>query len=189
MSMTDRDELTLWLQATAAGDQQAFQKLYDATSPQLYALLLRILTDTDWAQDALQDAYVKIWQKADTYTADRGAPLTWLLSIARYRALDALRHRRPEFTMPEDPNLAAALLEDEVAPGPAEQNQTLQSLEAVQTCLATLSSEQRQSVLLAYYEGLTHPELAERMDAPMGSVKSWIRRGLARLRQCLVEVL
>lgn len=189
MSRTNREELTQWLKATAGGDQQAFQKLYDATSPQLYALLLRILSDTDRAQDALQDAYVKIWQKADTYTGDRGAPLTWLLSIARYRALDALRRRRPEVGMPEDSNAAAALLEDEVAPGPSEQNETLQSLEAVQTCLTTLSSEQRQSVLLAYYEGLTHPELAERMDAPMGSVKSWIRRGLARLRECLTGIL
>lgn len=189
MSTTDRDDLIQWLDATAAGDQIAFQKLYNATSPQLYALLLRILRHKDRAEDALQDAYVKIWQKANTYSSDRGAPLTWLLSIARYRALDAMRRRRAEVGMPEDPDWAATLLEDKNAPGPSEQNQTAQSLDAVQTCLKTLSSEQRQSVLLAYYEGLTHPELAQRMNAPMGTVKSWIRRGLSRLRECLVEVL
>lgn len=187
--MTDRDELTLWLQATAAGDQHAFQKLYNATSPQLYALLLRILKKPDRAEDALQDAYVKIWQKAGTYAPDRGAPSTWLLAIARYRALDTLRRQRPEVGMPEEANLAATILEDHVAPGPSEANENLQSLDAVHTCLTTLSPEQRKSVLLAYYEGLTHPELARRLNAPIGTVKSWIRRGLSRLRQCLAEML
>lgn len=189
MSITDRNELVQWLQATAAGDQQAFQKLYIATSPQLYALLLRILRNGDRAQDALQDTYVKIWQKADTYSPDRGAPVTWLLAIARYRALDVLRRQRPETRMPEEPNAAATLLEDHVRPGPADANETLQSLDAVQTCLETLSTEQRESVLLAYYDGLTHPELAERLDAPIGTIKSWIRRGLSRLRACLAGVL
>lgn len=187
--MVDREQLKQWLEATAAGDQRAFQKLYDATAPQLNALLLRILRNPDRAQDALQDAYVKIWQKAGTYTADRGAPMTWLLSIARYRALDALRRRRPEVAMPEEPELAARLLVDEVAPGPAEENENQQSLDAVKTCLSTLQPEQRESVLLAYYEGLTHQELAQRLGAPLGTIKSWIRRGLSGLRQCLSEVM
>lgn len=187
--MIERNQLEEWLKATSGGDQQAFQSLYEATSPHLYALLMRILRNPDGAQDALQDAYVKIWQKAATYTPDRGAPLTWLLSIARYRALDMLRRRRPEVAMPDEPDVAATLMEDEAALSPAEENENLQSLDAVQTCLSTLSSEQRQSVLLAYYDGLTHPELAQRLDAPMGTVKSWIRRGLSRLRQCLSEVL
>lgn len=187
--MADRDQLILWLHTTAAGDAQAFQRLYDATAPQLYALLLRILRNPDHAQDALQDAYVKIWQKADSYSSERGAPMTWLLSIARYRALDALRRRRPEAAMPEDPNRAATLLEDVVASGPSEEAEQLQTLDAVQTCLTTLSPEQRKSILLAYYEGLTHEELAGRLAAPLGTVKSWIRRGLSRLRQCLLEAM
>ncbi len=187
--MTDRDQLKQWLTATASGDQQAFQKLYTATSPQLYALLLRILRNPDRAQDALQDAYVKIWQKADTYSSERGAPLTWLLSIARYRALDALRRKRPEVAMPEEPDMAATLLEDETSLNPSEENENLQSLDAVQTCLTTLQPQQRESVLLAYYEGLTHQELSSRLGAPLGTVKSWIRRGLMRLRECLSEVV
>lgn len=189
MSIAGRDELVLWLNATATGDQQAFQKLYEATAAQLYALLLRILRNPDHAQDALQDAYVKVWQRADTYAPDRGAPLTWLLSIARYRALDIMRSRRSEVAMPEEANLAATLLEDTIGPGPSDVNETQQSLDAVRICLKTLSPEQRRSVLLAYYEGLTHPELARRLNAPMGTVKSWIRRGLSGLRACLAEVM
>ncbi len=187
LTMAEREQLTEWLAATAQGDQQAFQNLYAATSSQLYALLLRILRNPERAQDALQDAYVRVWQKADTYAPERGAPLTWLLSIARYRALDLLRRKRPEVAMPEEPDMVATLLEDQQALSPVEENENLQSLDAIQVCLKTLQPQQRDSVLLAYYEGLTHQELAERMEAPLGTVKSWIRRGLIRLRECLAE--
>ena len=185
--MAERDQLTEWLAATAHGDEQAFQRLYAATSSQLYALLLRILRNPERAQDALQDAYVRVWQKADTYTPERGAPLTWLLSIARYRALDVLRRKRPEVAMPEEPDMVATLLEDEQSLSPLEENENQQSLDAISVCLQTLQPQQRDSVLLAYYEGLTHQELSERLDAPLGTVKSWIRRGLLRLRECLAE--
>tara|TARA_B100002052_G_scaffold258449_1_gene250420 strand:+ start:754 stop:1323 length:570 start_codon:yes stop_codon:yes gene_type:complete len=185
--MAEREQLEAWLAATARGDEQAFGQLYSATSSQLYSLLLRILRSPERAQDALQDAYVRIWQKAHTYAPERGAPLTWLLSIARYRALDMLRRKQPEVAMPEEPDRVATLLEDEQSLSPLEENENQQSLSAINACLGDLSDEQRQCVLLAYYEGLTHQELAERMDAPLGTVKSWIRRGLLRLRDCLAE--
>lgn len=185
--MAEREQLAEWLAATAEGDQKAFQQLYAATSSQLYALLLRILRNPERAQDALQDAYVRVWQKADTYAPERGAPLTWLLSIARYRALDVLRRKRPEVAMPEEPDMMATLLEDEQALSPLEENENQQSLDAVRQCLGTLAPQQRDSVLLAYYEGLTHQELSDRLGAPLGTVKSWIRRGLIRLRECLAE--
>jgi len=89
--------------------------------------------------------------------------------------------------MPEEPDRVATLLEDEQSLSPLEENENQQSLSAINACLGDLSDEQRQCVLLAYYEGLTHQELAERMDAPLGTVKSWIRRGLLRLRDCLAE--
>ncbi|WP_348765519.1 sigma-70 family RNA polymerase sigma factor, partial [uncultured Salinisphaera sp.] len=108
--MADREQLAALLARTAEGDERAFQELYAATSAQLYALLLRILRNPEQARDALQDAYVRVWQKADTYAPDRGAPLTWLLSIARYRALDVLRRKRPEVAMPEEPDMMATLL-------------------------------------------------------------------------------
>lgn len=187
--MTDQDELVQWLSETSAGSQSAFKNLYDATSPQLYSLLLRMLRNPDSAQDVLQDAYVKIWHKAASYAPERGAPLTWLLTIARYSALDRLRKRRPEVTLPDDPDLEARLLEDEEGRNPSDANEELQKLGAVQNCLNTLKPTQQNSVLLAYYEGLTHEELSERLGAPLGTVKSWVRRGLARLRECLNEVL
>lgn len=183
--MAENSDIGRWLAATAAGDENAFQRLYEAASPHLYALLLRILHSEERAQDALQDTFVKIWQKADTYSPERGAPLTWLLSVGRYRALDLLRRQRPEVGMPEDADLAATLLTDRDNPGPAEENETLQGMAAVRECLGTLQGEQRNSILLAYYEGYTHQELSERLDAPLGTVKSWVRRGLTRLRECL----
>lgn len=185
--MAEREQLVDWLAATAQGDQQAFQRLYASTSSQLYALLLRILRNPERAQDALQDAYVRVWQKADTYSPERGAPLTWLLTVARYRALDMLRRKRPEVAMPEEPDMIARLLEDSQSLSPAEENENRQALDAIRACLGTLQTQQRDSVLFSYYEGMTHQELSERMDAPLGTVKSWIRRGLIRLRECLAE--
>ena len=183
--MADPTELAQWIAASADGDQRAFQRLYQATSPHLYGLLLRILKTEDRASDALQDAFVKIWEKAHTYAPERGAPITWLMSIARNRALDLLRRRRPEVPMPEDADMQALLLVDENAAGPDRDNETLESLAAVQRCLGALQDEQRDSIMYAYYEGMTHAEIANRMQAPLGTVKSWVRRGLLRLRECL----
>lgn len=181
------EQLVKWLAGVARGSERDFQKLYRATAPHLFALLLRILKSEERAEDALQDAYVKIWQKAETYSPERGAPLTWLLSVARYRALDLLRRSRPEVALPEEPDLADALLIDEDSVGPDEDNETQQTLDVVEECLRGLPDEQRQALLLAYYEGLTHAELAKRLNAPLGTVKSWVRRGLQRLRESLTE--
>ena len=185
--MADPQQLAQWIADTAQGDQRAFQQLYKATAPHLYGLLLRILKTEDKAADALQDAFVKIWQKAGTYAPERGAPITWLLSIARYRALDLLRRRRPEVALPEDADMEALVLADDNANGPALDNETMQSLSAIQKCMKTLQTEQRQSLLFAYYDGMTHTEISKKMDAPLGTVKSWVRRGLTRLRECLAE--
>lgn len=185
--MADNAQLAQWLQAVGRGDEQAFQSLYRATSAHLYSLLLRMLRNEERAQDALQDTFVKVWKKSHTYSPDRGSPLTWLLSVARYRALDMLRRQRPETGMPEDPDIEALLLVDDNSPGPQDENVTEEALAAVRTCLGTLQADQRRSVILAYYEGLTHQELAARLGAPLGTVKSWVRRGLMRLRECLVE--
>src|ERR1051326_2264745 len=109
--MTDALQLAALLQQTATGNQRAFRELYDATSAHLFALLSRMLKRQDWAEEALQDCYLKVWQKSQTYEPRKGAPLTWLLTIARYRALDLLRMRRPEVIESE-----SASAEDEDAP-------------------------------------------------------------------------
>lgn len=185
--MADVQQLTQLLHATATGDQRAFAELYRLTSAHLYGVLVRMLQRRDWAEEALQDCFVKIWQKAETYDGNKGAPLTWLLTVARYRALDLLRMKRPEVEMPEEGDryqLPPMTLADDNQ-DPLARADEGQGIARMRACLKDLPPEQREAVMLAYYEGYTHQELAKRMNAPLGTVKSWVRRGLARLRECL----
>lgn len=177
----DPNQLAAWLTATASGDRQAFRLLYDTTSPRLYALLRGMLRTEDGAQDALQDTFFKVWQKAGSYCPERGGALPWLMSIARYRALDLLRRKRPEVALPEDPEFAETLMVDRTGSGPHEDQATGEFLESLKSGLETLDANHKRALLLAYYHGLTHAELSRELDAPLGTVKSWIRRGLTRL--------
>lgn len=180
----DPEHLSRLLADIASGDQRAFGDLYRRCSPHLYALLLRMLKRRDWAEEALQDCFFRVWQKSESYAPDKGAPLTWLMSIARYRALDLLRARRPEVEMPEEGTEPPMSLADP-AQNPESRAQESEGLGRLDDCMKRLQEEQKTSVLLAYYEGYTHQELARAMNAPLGTVKSWVRRGLARLRECL----
>ena len=179
----DPEELVNLLAAVGAGDQRAFAQLYERCSSHLYGLLLRMLKRADLAEEALQDCFLKIWQKSDTYEPAKGAPLAWLSTVARYRALDLLRAKRPEVELPEwDGALPEA---EDHAGNPLAMAAAEEGAQALERCLDTLAEEQRRSVLLAYYEGYTHQELARVLTAPLGTVKSWVRRGLMRLRDCL----
>ncbi len=182
--MADSEQLSVWLAATAQGDQRAFQKLYDSCASHLYAVLLRILKRQDWAEEALQDSFLRVWRKSETYAPDKGSPLAWLSSIARYRALDLLRMKRPEVEMPEEGEEPSMFWADP-SQDPLSRAVESEGVSQLQGCLKTLQTEQQRSVLLAYYEGYTHDELAQAMKAPLGTVKSWVRRGLQRLRECL----
>lgn len=185
--MADAQRLTELLQATAAGDERAFAELYRHTSAHLLSVLLRMLRRRDWAEEALQDCFLKIWQRAETYERERGAPLTWLMSVARYRALDLLRTKRPEVELPDADSefeLPPLTLADDSQDLLARAEES-QGIARLRDCLRDLAEEQRTSLLLAYYEGYTHRELARHLSAPLGTVKSWVRRGLARLRECL----
>ncbi len=185
--MADAQQLSQLLHATAGGDQRAFAELYRAASPHLYGLLLRMLRRRDWAEEALQDCFLKIWQKAETYEREKGAPLTWLMSVARYRALDLLRMKRPEVELPDSedgPQLPPMTLADDTQ-DPQARAEEAQGVGRMRECLGVLPEEQREALLMAYYEGYTHQELSARLQAPLGTVKSWVRRGLARLRECL----
>ena len=184
--MNTNDPLETQLAAVARGDRRAFAELYAATSPQLFALLLRMLQRRDWAEEALQDCYVRIWQKSESYSPERGAPLAWLTTIARYRALDLLRGRRPELTESAfDEDQPSPLERADEAQSPEDGAVQREGIGRLENCMKGLHEEQRKSVLLAYYEGYTHTELARRMKAPMGTVKSWVRRGLLQLRDCM----
>lgn len=179
------DDLATLLYQTALGDQRAFDRLYRLTSPQMYGAALALLRRRDLAEDVLQEAYVKVWHAAGSYQPERGSPLTWLGTIVRRCAIDRLRRRRQEGeSLPEEEWDAIA----DDAPGPLQAAIADADARRLGICLDQLDERQRESVALAFLHGLTHSELAERLAAPLGTVKAWVRRGLDKLRTCLGEV-
>ena len=184
--MQDAARLESLILATATGDQVAFRELYMASSSHLFALLLRMLKRRDWAEEALQDCLLKVWRKSETYSPDKGSPSTWLFTIARHRALDLLRQKRPEdsYDTGDDDDKPAFEFADE-SQNPEARAVEREGVGRMERCMKGLLDQERQSVMLAYYEGYTHPELSAALDAPLGTVKSWVRRGLTKLRACL----
>jgi len=173
------------LHACAQGRQAAFQELYQLVSPQLFAVLVRILRRRDLAEEALQDALLSVWRNAGSYAADKGVPMTWLVSICRYRALDMLRREKREVSLDldredldEDAISGQETATDEVSVSRAEER-------ALEDCMQRLNDGQRKSVRLAYVDGCTHEEIAAKVGSPVGTVKSWVRRGLESLKRCL----
>jgi RNA polymerase sigma-70 factor (ECF subfamily) len=174
--------LTELMAATAQGDRAAFGRLYAAASPQLFAVALRIMKRRDRAEEVLQDAFVSIWRRARDYDAAKGSVLTWMASIVRHRAIDLLRRERPSVPLDDAPgqeNWASA------EPDPYEAAAASAEARRVRDCLQTLEAKQREAIQLAYYEGITQEALAARLAAPLGTIKSWVRRGLLRLKDCL----
>lgn len=185
--MTDPHHLNSLIAATAGGDQRAYRELYESCAPMMFGLLLGMLKRRDMAEDALQDCYVKVWQKARTYDAEKGSPLNWLMTVARYHALDHLRQKRPEVEITGEREAQHLLMDDDSQS--AEDSATeREGLEQLEHCLDKLRREERQSLLLAYYEGYTHEQLSHHLGHPLGTVKSWVRRGLRTLRACLENV-
>lgn len=177
--------LTDLLHACAQGRQAAFQELYRETAPQLFAVLVRILRRRDLAEEALQDALLSAWRNAGSYAADKGAPMTWLISICRYRALDILRREKREVPL----DMEREDLDGEGMGGPDHDAEGLSVSKAeerrLEECMGRLNDGQRRSVRLAYVDGCTHEEIAARLGSPVGTVKSWVRRGLDSLKRCL----
>ena len=184
---TDRSALLADLLArTSLSDQKAFAELYRLTSSQLYAIALRILRDPAAAEEVLQEAYVSIWHHAGSYSAAKSQAQTWLTSIVRNRCLDQLRRREVDtVTLSRDDGDDADL--DLPAEGPTAVEMLLNGAAAksVRECVDALEGAQKQAIALAFYQGLSHAELARHMREPLGTVKSWIRRGLERLKLCL----
>lgn len=175
------EELARLMERVAGGDRQAFGRLYAHTAPRIYSVILRILRDEASADEVLQDVFVRVWQRAGSYNAGKARVTTWLTTIARNRALDVIRGRRGDVVT----GLDLSLFEDERSPGPAQDAQRTGSARALTLCLEELEESQRRSVLMAFYEGMTHSELAEALKKPLGTVKSWVRRGLMQLKDCL----
>ena len=173
-------------------DQAAFKQLYDATSHCLFGIVLRLLRDRAWAEEVLQEAYVAIWHAAPNYTVAKAQPMTWLMTIARYKALDALRSTRgdrmhvlrPSASSEEDDDSGPPDVADERL-GPLDQLLQAAQTAELRLCLQALAPVQRQAIALAFYDGMTHAELAVHLNQPLGTVKAWVRRGLDKLRPCL----
>lgn len=181
------------LARSALGDRQAFAELYRLTSGHLFAVVLRIQRDRDIAEELLQDIYVAVWKAAGSFDAQRAQPLTWLTQIARNRAIDSLRRAQAQPRTesshhgPDDGDEACDPYDQlaDSAPGPAALLEQASDALALQHCMNQLSAPQRQTVALAFFDGLSHSEVAERLRQPLGTVKSWARRALLSLRGCL----
>ena len=184
-------ELSSLLARAGLGDRAAFAQLYERTSGHLFAVVLRIQRDRAQAEDLLQEVYVSVWKAAASFDAARSQPLTWLTHIARNRAIDSLRRAgaqpRLESASRDDdddrPDMTEALADDK--PGPLELLGRASDARDLNHCMDHLSPPQRQSVALAFFDGLSHAEVADHLKQPLGTVKSWVRRALQTLKGCL----
>ena len=177
-----RERLRAAMVRLAEGDSAALEEIYDATRVKLFGICFRILGDRKEAEDALQDVYVNLWQRADRYDPDRASPISWLATFARNRAVDRLRTGKVRGgavpveeanPLPDQAPLADALLID------------AEKAAQVHTCISALDDNTRQHIRGAFFDGYTYVQLAEAADVPLGTMKSWIRRGLQKLRACL----
>ncbi len=181
--MSDSDPYAELLRLCAQGDEKAFSRLYQQTSGKLFAVGLRIMQTRQSAEEILQEGYIRIWEKAGTFDPGKAKAMTWMTTIIRNRALDVLRSYKSRPVEVEAQFEGLDFATGDTSPDVL----TGISLETRQVldCLEELKEKQRESVLLAYYYGQTHEEIARKLKAPLGTVKAWVRRGVERLRKCL----
>jgi RNA polymerase sigma factor (sigma-70 family) len=180
-SADHRDTLASLLTRTGGGDQRAFAELYQHAGRRLYGVCLRMLRDPGEAEEVLQEVFVTVWRRADRFDPARASAMTWLVTLARNKAIDRLRHQREALL--DDP-VDLEQMADE-GPGPAADAQASQDYVRLRNCLEALEPKQRRSVREAFFTGATYKELAARCQVPLPTLKSWIRRGLIQLRACL----
>lgn len=188
--MTPEDDAALiaLIDRVAARDEAALRALYDRTARRLYGLAMRVTSQPEWAEDALQEAFVTIWRIAGDYRASLSPPMAWLGLVVRSRALDLLRRRaadRTALTQPLDDLLSDTLAGD--AADPMDTASASELAQALHLCLNRLERKQREVVSLAYLRDLSHGDLAAQLALPLGTVKTWIRRGLEQLRACMAR--
>lgn len=181
-TQTPEQEWPALIAQTAAGDQAAFSRLYDQSSPQIYGLVLRIVGHPQTAEEVTLDVYTQVWKHAQSYDRQRGTPMAWLITLARTRAIDRLRAARSD-------RGATSLEEAAWIPwdgaDPEEESAGLQRQAIVQQALTRLSEEQREALLLAYFGGYSQSEISEKLGIPLGTVKTRMRLGMMKLRDLL----
>ena len=179
--MLTNPELVWLMAATAKGDRGAFERLYAATRSKLYGVVLRILRRADLADEVMQEAYVKIWTNAGQFDPLLASPITWMVAIARNRAIDMVR-RKTEVSLDDDNDMTEIAAE---TPDPLAGRERTEELKRLLGCMGSLDEERRRLVLMAYYSGSSRETLAERFGRPVNTIKTWLRRSLAELRECM----
>ena len=172
----------IWLLASVAkGDEAAFERLYAATRAELFGVVLRILRRQDLAEEVVQEAYVKIWNSAGQFNPSLASPITWMVSIARNRAIDVVR-KRSEASIEDEP-VAMEVASD--IPDPLARREMTEELKRILECIGQLDPERQKLVLLAYYNGWSREQLSEKFNTPLNTVKTWLRRSMIEIRGCL----
>ncbi|MDO9405531.1 MAG: sigma-70 family RNA polymerase sigma factor [Polaromonas sp.] len=185
---TDR-QLAALIERVALADEAALRQLYELTSSRLYGVAVRVVTNREWAEDVLQEAFLNIWRIAGDYRASLSPPMAWMGLIVRSRGLDFLRRRnsdRADAVQELDDVISDTVAGD--SPNPMDMAQASEQAWALHQCLSRLDNKQREVVSLAYMRDLSHGELAEQLKLPLGTVKTWIRRGLEQLRGCMAKL-
>ena len=176
------EKLAALLARSGLGDKNAFATLYDITKSKLFAVSLRIVRERHIAEEVLQDSFVNIWNNASQYAVAKAAPMTWMSAIVRNRSLDIVR--RPRLEIQDEEEFFTLNLEDQRL-GPQDQLTQSRDVAQVEICLKGLDADQRQTISLAFFQGLSHSELSAHLNKPLGTIKTHIRRGLLKLKDCL----
>ncbi len=179
--MLMQTELVWLLGAVAKGDEAAFERLYAATRAKLYGVLLRILGRAALADEVMQETYLKVWKMAGQFDPQVGSPIAWMVAIARNRAIDIVR-KRGDLSIEDEPEALEVAAE---SPQPLARREMSEELKRLLSCLGKLDPERQRIVLLAYYSGWSRDQLAQKLDIPVNTIKTWLRRSLLEIRGCM----
>ena len=177
------------LKRTGEGDRRSFEQLYERYSGVLFSTAYRILNDQTAAEDAIQDVFVQIWEKAPLYDSARGKPLTWAVTMTRNKAIDRLRSQQRRNRLRDEMETHASIFEEFSDRSSLDEVQSAEKGEMIRRAIQQLSKEQRQAIDLAFFSGLSQSEIAERIGEPLGTIKARIRRGMMKLKEIVTPLL